>query len=236
MFYCHQHSNSRQYLPRKGTETFCNLMITFIVLDKLFPTIFTPQGDGNNNVIVIILLKHRANSRQYLPRKGTETLHCPLQWPYESHWIPDNIYPARGRKRPALFLAMIIISAHSRQYLPRKGTETLLPLKVWVQHLQDSRQYLPRKGTETRVYEIEEEMTPKTIFPTIFTPQGDGNEEEKKDQREKEPFYSRQYLPRKGTETSWFSSKSLVLFVFPTIFTPQGDGNSSYNKRWLSLV
>ena len=39
--------------------------------------------------------------------------------------IPDNIYPARGRKLAGLYLDEITLDVmHSRQYLPRKGTET----------------------------------------------------------------------------------------------------------------
>ena len=38
--------------------------------------------------------------------------------------------------------------------------------------------------------------------------------------------YSRQYLPRKGTETKKFYKLGRTWTTFPTIFTPQGDGNS----------
>ena len=64
-----------------------------------FPTIFTPQGDGNSisgflGCQVFISLY----SRQYLPRKGTETSDLP-EVKELAAVIPDNIYPARGRKR-----------------------------------------------------------------------------------------------------------------------------------------
>ena len=39
--------------------------------------------------------------------------------------IPDNIYPARGRKPCKTFAIQIALALHSRQYLPRKGTETI---------------------------------------------------------------------------------------------------------------
>ena len=72
------------------------------VLTQVFPTIFTPQGDGNR-CIVQTWLGVPINSRQYLPRKGTETL---LQ----------------------SFQIQLDQPLHSRQYLPRKGTETKLTL------------------------------------------------------------------------------------------------------------
>ena len=70
-------NNSRQYLPRKGTETPKTVgnMAKDIVT---FPTIFTPQGDGNN----FLILKGAINFK-----------------------IPDNIYPARGRIRGGLLVA-----------------------------------------------------------------------------------------------------------------------------------
>ena len=64
--------------------------------------------------------------------------------------IPDNIYPARGRKPCKTFAKQIALALHSRQYLPRKGTETsTLSSLDTNRRLEDSRQYLPRKGTET---------------------------------------------------------------------------------------
>ena len=67
-----------------------------------------------------------------------------------------------------------LVFCDSRQYLPRKGTETptLTPL-LWDSTTIDSRQYLPRKGTETLV---------ASEILICF-------------------YHSRQYLPRKGTET-----------------------------------
>ena len=125
--------------------------------------------------------------------------------------IPDNIYPARGRKlEDCTDLTEPLNISYSRQYLPRKGTET------WC-------------GLATR-------MCHHWRFPTIFTPQGDGNRfillwfvAAIAD--------SRQYLPRKGTETSAKEVLPVVWFaaVFPTIFTPQGDGNvvnSPWIKQW----
>ena len=92
-----------------------------------FPTIFTPQGDGNSTV----------SSEQ-----GTVI----------GFGIPDNIYPARGRKRSTSKSENEVIrSADSRQYLPRKGTETIPFLfDVVANRASNSRQYLPRKGTETK--------------------------------------------------------------------------------------
>ena len=88
------------------------------------------------------------DSRQYLPRKGTETLSDGAVIPNAPN-IPDNIYPARGRKPYQLKLIIKSSLCHSRQYLPRKGTET--------KHAQ-----------KLLAWEI-------VVFPTIFTPQGDGN-------------------------------------------------------------
>ena len=42
-------------------------------LTEIFPTIFTPQGDGNS-IAKFEGAIAESNSRQYLPRKGTETL------------------------------------------------------------------------------------------------------------------------------------------------------------------
>ena len=64
---------------------------------------------------------------------------------------------------------------NSRQYLPRKGTETHSHNDATlVDDDIDSRQYLPRKGTETGTPELNFGGD-KVEFPTIFTPQGDGN-------------------------------------------------------------
>ena len=118
-------SDSRQYLPRKGTETV--LLLSVLISSKTFPTIFTPQGDGNENSNDATNLD-LVDSRQYLPRKGTETasnvtdvalLATDVVGAFPTIFtpqgdgnlkrnrsrtiggyarIPDNIYPARGRK------------------------------------------------------------------------------------------------------------------------------------------
>ena len=63
-------------------------------------------------------------------------------------------------------------------------------------------------------------------FPTIFTPQGDGNNFLLAIFKGFYHEYSRQYLPRKGTETVEYAEEDEEVFeTFPTIFTPQGDGN-----------
>ena len=62
-------------------------------------------------------------SRQYLPRKGTETPSLQIGLCYK-HQIPDNIYPARGRKLAHHCFLQGETFQNSRQYLPRKGTET----------------------------------------------------------------------------------------------------------------
>ena len=119
------------------------------------------------------------NSRQYLPRKGTETRKYPL-----SPWKELKIY--------------------SRQYLPRKGTETRAMSSIaGLLQRQNSRQYLPRKGTETEGFILLVRRVTVT-FPTIFTPQGDGNN---------------------FAVTIPINS----IAIFPTIFTPQGDGNRHCN-------
>ena len=70
-----------------------------------------------------------------------------------------------------------------------------------------------------------------TIFPTIFTPQGDGNLQTALYTHTLAIRHSRQYLPRKGTETFFPASLSRFVCVkFPTIFTPQGDGNAIASK------
>ena len=91
---------------------------------NLFPTIFTPQGDGNELKWKALSRLSPSYSRQYLPRKGTETTRV---WSF-----------------------IVLPLTNSRQYLPRKGTETLSwDAKANWYSLSDSRQYLPRKGTET---------------------------------------------------------------------------------------
>ena len=138
--------------PARGRKR--DRLLQYLPLDILFPTIFTPQGDGNN----FPTRKHRSTgvsySRQYLPRKGTETEY---------------------RK---------CISDHrnfqdSRQYLPRKGTETDICFAINTRFLSYSRQYLPRKGTETKSRPSMRTRQDRALrlFPTIFTPQGDGNRE-----------------------------------------------------------
>ena len=119
--------NSRQYLPRKGTETHSHNDATLVDDD--------------------------IDSRQYLPRKGTETalnlnFACPI-----TSIIPDNIYPARGRKPTNVRCHHHQTKCYSRQYLPRKGTETQSTkdnARIY-QLIPNSRQYLPRKGTETEL-------------------------------------------------------------------------------------
>ena len=44
--------NSRQYLPRKGTETWI-ILLTMVGSFNAFPTIFTPQGDGNQVALIL---------------------------------------------------------------------------------------------------------------------------------------------------------------------------------------
>ena len=149
-----------------------------------------------------------SHSRQYLPRKGTETFFA--------------------------VLASISLVNDSRQYLPRKGTETLGSTTEVITSNTDSRQYLPRKGTETvptdkqRVIHlwIPDNIYPArgrkqqrkhkssshiNLFPTIFTPQGDGNRIYTTCVAQVFPLNSRQYLPRKGTETK-LSDIKITLF------------------------
>ena len=134
-----------------------------------FPTIFTPQGDGNYNWIWII---------------------------FRSNIIPDNIYPARGRK-PLTFFSANLSKIDSRQYLPRKGTETIKSncIPIIRSHIPDN--IYPARGRKP--FLICMWVLIFNLFPTIFTPQGDGN----------------------------FNNHMLILtnIEFPTIFTPQGDGN-----------
>ena len=143
-----------------------------------FPTIFTPQGDGNIEINKCIYLFFGfLNSRQYLPRKGTETR---LQWRYLlgcSRWfIPDNIYPARGRKLKRKLLTLGLSQyLNSRQYLPRKGTETqclYLKLKEVRSRIPDN--IYPARGRKQYGAHLHSRHT-YLQFPTIFTPQGDGN-------------------------------------------------------------
>ena len=91
------------------------------------------------------------DSRQYLPRKGTETVGISISPLLRQTEIPDNIYPARGRKRNMQSNLPPFQGKNSRQYLPRKGTETRDRIIFFDCTLisGDSRQYLPRKGTET---------------------------------------------------------------------------------------
>ena len=120
------------------------------------------------------------------------------------YYIPDNIYPARGRKqRDAIRLISTFIKFPT--IFTPQGDGNVLAISIGVMRSLNSRQYLPRKGTETNLI---------PVFNRCLA------------------FYSRQYLPRKGTETSLAKNDpfSGVFYKFPTIFTPQGDGNSISNS------
>ena len=214
--------------PARGRKLDLDMINPKILLVE-FPTIFTPQGDGNNLAAIASVFQKLPYSRQYLPRKGTETLGAET--------------------------TPFLLSLYSRQYLPRKGTETTQLGCEDGDSAINSRQYLPRKGTETsptKIALIRDRFIPDNIypargrkhsfwcclqdgsyqkFPTIFTPQGDGNVVisaywvglsftnipdniyPARGRKRKCPdlasvnwiWYSRQYLPRKGTETGcWF--------------------------------
>ena len=141
-----------------------------------FPTIFTPQGDGNESLAVLQAFKPDSYSRQYLPRKGTET----IQHLYQLviiNYIPDNIYPARGRKPARLASCAAFASS----------------------------------------------------FPTIFTPQGDGNEVGYQDTMSN-GYDSRQYLPRKGTETLEGNNQEKIDILIPDNIYPARGRKQSYLK------
>ncbi len=91
---------------------------------EYFATIFTPQGDGNAQILQLPRLRIPPSLR-YLPRKGTETRN-------------SDRYTLQRLDRASL------------RYLPRKGTEThSCERKSSVSPLPPSLRYLPRKGTET---------------------------------------------------------------------------------------
>ena len=118
-----------------------------ISVNSQFPTIFTPQGDGNRIWICCQTLARKFPT--IFTPQGDGNLCTNSGTPCLIRMIPDNIYPARGRKHAFRPRTHDRASINSRQYLPRKGTETL-PIA---------------------------ESPPITVssFPTIFTPQGDGN-------------------------------------------------------------
>ena len=87
-----------------------------------------------------------------------------------------------------------------------------------------SPQYLPRKGTETVVVEVEDYMI-TCIFATIFTPQGDGNASALL----KKSFwleFATIFTPQGDGNYLSDKSKRIKPTEFATIFTPQGDGNA----------
>ena len=201
--------HSRQYLPRKGTETYETPCLVYIQLwhpvipdniypargrkpckyrvfpshqscipDNIypargrkqqlklplslqlsrFPTIFTPQGDGNKLRCNDSNQFHCEFPTIFTPQgDGNNSLHLALASSIKA--IPDNIYPARGRKLKRKLSALETTADNSRQYLPRKGTETPNPAIFHVWRPRYSRQYLPRKGTETTYHQA----VPQTV-------------------------------------------------------------------------
>ena len=90
---------------------------------SLFPTIFTPQGDGNEQCTCNKLV---ASS------------------------IPDNIYPARGRKHAKSFARTVDqFIAFPTIFTPQGDGNIHVSRDIFTPLMLDSRQYLPRKGTET---------------------------------------------------------------------------------------
>ena len=142
--------DSRQYLPRKGTETSLTTIVKNNELEYVFPTIFTPQGDGNNNV--------------YSPFVVSMTL-----------LIPDNIYPARGRKLIQSYRFFPTIATIFPTIFTPQGDGNAIRMVLKIIFIENSRQYLPRKGTETTLICLNIGNSTMNSFPTIFTPQGDGN-------------------------------------------------------------
>ena len=113
-----------------------------------FPTIFTPQGDGNKTQADILSRESSIIPDNIYPARGRKHKTQQHTQISEDRGIPDNIYPARGRKHPVNRILKARLALNSRQYLPRKGTET-----GYAEVFCD-------RGIP---------------FPTIFTPQGDGN-------------------------------------------------------------
>ena len=148
--------------------------------------------------------------------------------------IPDNIYPARGRKPLPILRSVSTSQFNSRQYLPRKGTETKRTKRaVTIAGALIPDNIYPARGRKRSILLIPIFQKVDT-FPTIFTPQGDGNRQSHTATDLELPFYSRQYLPRKGTETIALNNlEHPKTFAFPTIFTPQGDGNLVRKPRKL---
>ena len=111
--------------------------------------------------------------------------------------LRHDIYPARGRKLYADD-SDSIENLTSPRYLPRKGTETRKLLQLQFS-ISASPRYLPRKGTETQKDIC---LTKSSVtFATIFTPQGDGNNDVFATKSWALINTSPRYLPRKGTET-----------------------------------
>ncbi len=144
--------------------------------------------------------------------------------------LRHDIYPARGRKLPDLWIITMVGAILRHDIYPARGRKLSLCIKFtgysdrfatiftpqgdgnWFvgmisQRSGTSPRYLPRKGTETHICNP---VTPNShpSFATIFTPQGDGN--------------------MIGSENRCFRKAP-----FATIFTPQGDGNDFHRVRWL---
>ena len=159
---------------RKLTE-LCDRQVK-LVLE--FPTIFTPQGDGNTNNIK--------------PRR------------IERSDIPDNIYPARGRKHWHRHNLIVIVKIKFPTIFTPQGDGNrccITTQSSCFQLIPDN--IYPARGRKH--CKSGSKSKPASLsFPTIFTPQGDGNLFRSRIKLTLYILYSRQYLPRKGTETKAF--------------------------------
>jgi len=89
-------------IPRKGTETskLCGhrLMIAIIVFQNLFPA----RGRKPSLLIAQQRWPCMAGFSEPIPRKGTETMSTQVTNPFNLKQVFQNLFPARGRKRPQI--------------------------------------------------------------------------------------------------------------------------------------
>ena len=70
-----------------------------IAMSPKFPTIFTPQGDGNVKTTLGELFSSVRFPTIFTPQGDGNSINMTTSESFIDYLIPDNIYPARGRKR-----------------------------------------------------------------------------------------------------------------------------------------
>ncbi len=85
-----------------------------------------------------------------IPRKGTETTPDTAQAGTKLYEVFQNLFPERGLKLMHILTTLLARLRCFSEPIPRKGTETLTPLRCWeLWGLACFSEPIPRKGTET---------------------------------------------------------------------------------------